>query len=676
MSIVILGTHIFNGDGNDVDIPLSGQLALGFNQYNELSVKDSDGIVWQIGGMEIENLLVQFSYTDTGVSNYEDLTSTIIAQYINTLLITVSKGQLYYFEVSGPVDERKLFILREKSSGLINITSTDLILINSVESNGSAPDLQSVLDNGQSASKDAGVSFVSILGGEVNYRNFNVGVYADAIGTNHTELYFNPNSINFYNHSPFKEGGINVNNGDFYFYQKNETLNKDTTVNFNLPVETGTISFPAPTSPGVYNLPIKINGQVANAQGEITIVTGGTPQDLQSVIETGGGVVLGTDSFNILTGLPGDREFKSVILNSDETKYSEIFARHNFVTVGSVLADGGGDVLKQGYFSVTNGETDILQGNATFDTRLKFINPVAFTNIFVPAMPLAGDYTLATTSDFKTINGESVIGTGNIVSGGGSGDMLLATVQTVTGDKTFLDGKLLLRNVGDTFSSYFTNVNTANRVYSLQNRNGILLDDTDLATTVKITGGQSIAGTKTFSDYIQFSVDNGFTSGGSSPILKRSGDHIGIASTTLSGFARLDTKLISTSVPKTFSFPDKDGVVALVEDVAAIRPYKIYVALVSQSGTSAPSPTVLESTLSAPITWTYGGVGYYYGNRTGAFTDGKTYLTISGGLGIGADIVKIARISDNTIMVTTANHSGGAVDGVLASASVEVRVYN
>lgn len=37
--------------------------------------------------------------------------------------------------------------------------------------------------------------------------------------------------------------------------------------------------------------------------------------------------------------------------------------------------------------------------------------------------------------------------------GGGGGDMVLASVQTVTGAKTFNDSTLLLANVAGTFSS-------------------------------------------------------------------------------------------------------------------------------------------------------------------------------------------------------------------------------
>ncbi len=56
------------------------------------------------------------------------------------------------------------------------------------------------------------------------------------------------------------------------------------------------------------------------------------------------------------------------------------------------------------------------------------------------------------------------------------------TNQNISGIKTFLTGKFGLRNVANTFTSFFTNTNTASRTYTLQNRDGILLDNTDLST--------------------------------------------------------------------------------------------------------------------------------------------------------------------------------------------------
>lgn len=88
---------------------------------------------------------------------------------------------------------------------------------------------------------------------------------------------------------------------------------------------------------------------------------------------------------------------------------------------------------------------------------------------------------LVSGTNIKTINGNSVLGSGDITISSGSGDMVLASTQTVSGLKTFLSGMFGLRNVANTFTSFFTNANTASRTYTLQNRDGILADNTDLA---------------------------------------------------------------------------------------------------------------------------------------------------------------------------------------------------
>jgi hypothetical protein len=60
----------------------------------------------------------------------------------------------------------------------------------------------------------------------------------------------------------------------------------------------------------------------------------------------------------------------------------------------------------------------------------------------------------------------------------GSGDMVLASAQTNTGIKTFLDTTMKLRNVANTFDGYFVNTNTDNRIYTLP----------DVAGTVSLIG--------------------------------------------------------------------------------------------------------------------------------------------------------------------------------------------
>jgi len=75
--------------------------------------------------------------------------------------------------------------------------------------------------------------------------------------------------------------------------------------------------------------------------------------------------------------------------------------------------------------------------------------------------------------------------TGTIIAtlGAGTGDMKLASIQTVTGVKTFNDTTLLLRNVADTFNGSFTNTNSANRVYTLPNAAGTVALTSDITGT-------------------------------------------------------------------------------------------------------------------------------------------------------------------------------------------------
>lgn len=56
---------------------------------------------------------------------------------------------------------------------------------------------------------------------------------------------------------------------------------------------------------------------------------------------------------------------------------------------------------------------------------------------------------------------------------------------------------------------------------------------------------------------------------------------------------------------------------------------KKYRALIGQSGTSAPTVTVLENSLSGTPVWTYTSVGNYTATLSGAFTAGKTFVSIN-----------------------------------------------
>ena len=95
----------------------------------------------------------------------------------------------------------------------------------------------------------------------------------------------------------------------------------------------------------------------------------------------------------------------------------------------------------------------------------------------------------------------------------GGGDMLLGTAQTVTANKTFEDGTMILRNVADTFNGVFVNTNTADRIYTLQNAAGTLAFLSDITgtnsgtntgdQTITLTGDVTGSGTGSFAATIQ-----------------------------------------------------------------------------------------------------------------------------------------------------------------------------
>lgn len=89
-----------------------------------------------------------------------------------------------------------------------------------------------------------------------------------------------------------------------------------------------------------------------------------------------------------------------------------------------------------------------------------------------------------------------------VAPSGGSGDMVLASAQTNSGVKTFLDTTMKLRNVANTFDGYFVNTNTANRVYTLKDATGTLAFLTDITGTNSGTNtGDNATNTQYSSDY-------------------------------------------------------------------------------------------------------------------------------------------------------------------------------
>lgn len=101
--------------------------------------------------------------------------------------------------------------------------------------------------------------------------------------------------------------------------------------------------------------------------------------------------------------------------------------------------------------------------------------------------------------------------------------------------------------------------------------------------------------------------------------------------------------------------------------------YLVYTATLVQSGTSAPTATVLENTLGGTVAWTYDSDGTYEGALTGAFTSGKVFLHLENLFWDGANTNLLQWVDADTIRLIIA--AGDDFLGGGNEAQIEIRVY-
>lgn len=110
---------------------------------------------------------------------------------------------------------------------------------------------------------------------------------------------------------------------------------------------------------------------------------------------------------------------------------------------------------------------------------------------------------------------------------------------------------------------------------------------------------------------------------------------------------------------------------------SATRPYKVYTALLTQTGTSAPVATVLENTLGGTLVWTRASTGVYEGTLAGVFVVNKS-ISFTNVTPQNPDTKMTSTVNPglNKCQVSTINGSGILSDSLLSGCSIEIRVYN
>lgn len=102
------------------------------------------------------------------------------------------------------------------------------------------------------------------------------------------------------------------------------------------------------------------------------------------------------------------------------------------------------------------------------------------------------------------------------------------------------------------------------------------------------------------------------------------------------------------------------------------KPYKVYTALLTQSGTSAPVATVLENTIGN-IWWLYNADRQFLAKSNNLFTEDKTILFIQGS---NDGDTSSSSVLNNLYWIDTYTINCILSEGNLSKTSVEIRVYN
>jgi len=102
--------------------------------------------------------------------------------------------------------------------------------------------------------------------------------------------------------------------------------------------------------------------------------------------------------------------------------------------------------------------------------------------------------------------------------------------------------------------------------------------------------------------------------------------------------------------------------------------YLVYTAIMNQSGTDAPVPTVLQNTLGGTVVWTRSNTGDYNGTLSGAFTQNKTWIVCSPDAEqTGAFTIHGGWSSDSVIRIFSYDQAQALIDSDMFY--IEIRVY-
>lgn len=118
-----------------------------------------------------------------------------------------------------------------------------------------------------------------------------------------------------------------------------------------------------------------------------------------------------------------------------------------------------------------------------------------------------------------------------------------------------------------------------------------------------------------------------------------------------------------------------------ISDIAnLINPYKVYTALLTQSGEDAPTAIVLQNTLGGNIVWSRIDEGIYIGTLSNSFIENKTGVIINNtAYASDNQITTVDILTTSTVNIQTSRTTEGVfglADDCMYNNLIEIRVYN
>jgi hypothetical protein len=190
--------------------------------------------------------------------------------------------------------------------------------------------------------------------------------------------------------------------------------------------------------------------------------------------------------------------------------------------------------------------------------------------------------------------------------------------------------------------------------------------DEERTSTLSISGFQVLVSNRAGNISSEFSINDGLPS----ILINDSSDE------TFNTSVLFEVPIAATGL----IFPAKeepgDYTLATLDDVTAVRPYKVYTALLTQTGSTAPVATVLENTLGFDLTtWLYDFVGEYKVYVPELNIPNKVALFI-GQTGYNNAVFHIYQQGDSIYINTINNENNNADDLISFPVTIEIRVYN